>query len=313
MAYRSGTAFQDDYNNGGLDPTIDNSYGQAPARRVRNTNSAENEAGYSAGASRTHNAQNNWAYAANANNQSDADYDPDLARAAILQRYLQGEGGLQNNVKEYAGDLNTDVAKSAMANLLARAGQRREMRGQLGGLGAQQGQDENMMKRDASQALGEGVRNTRQNFNNRGLLYGGMREGGESQVKAGVASQLSSNMAGVKRDYAKQGDAMKTAIAQLGLATQKESQERVANIQDQTMKNNVARMQAYQQLGEGVGYAGGTIAHGMYGGATPQAPNATAGGSQASPSGGMEAAITGKPSWFYGDSPRQYAQPINEY
>jgi hypothetical protein len=226
-------------------------------KRINPISGRENEAAYSAGA--RNDAPNNlgWAYASNVTNAQDKDFDGDLYRASIIQRYLQGEGGLKNQIQAYAGDMNTDVARSAMNNLLARAGQRREMKGQLAGLGDMQRQEEDMVKSEGARAIGQGVKNTRQNFNQRGLLYGGMREGGEGAVKAQGAATVAQNLSGVKRDYSNQADALKRSIAQLGLASQKEAQERQAQVMEQSMRNQIARQQAYQQLGEGVGYAAG--------------------------------------------------------
>lgn len=228
-------------------------------RIINPTSYAENEAGYAAGARRGSVTApgGGWEYASNIYNADDDEFDSDLYRAAILQRYLRGEGGLQNQVKSYAGDLNTDVARSAMNNLLARASQRRGMKQQLSGLSALQGQEELLLKREAENAVGQGVKNTRQNFNRRGLLYGGMREGGEDQVRAQGAATLSRNLAESRQDYANQSDALKRSIATLGLQAQQESQQRLAQVQESAVRNQIARLQAYQQLGEGLGYAGG--------------------------------------------------------
>lgn len=223
------------------------------------TTDKENQAGYAAGAKadQTVGGGAGWEYASNIMNRNDPDFDDDLYRASILQRYLRGEGGLKNSVKGYAGDMNVDVARSAMNRYLAQAGQRKELKGQLGGLAGLQRQEEHVLKNEANQAIGEGVKNTRQNFNQRGLLYGGMREGGEQNVKAQGAATLSAGLAGVKRDYANQADATKAAIANIGLKTQQEAMQRANMVMETNMRNNVARQQAYQQLGEGVGYAAG--------------------------------------------------------
>lgn len=228
-------------------------------RQTIATSAAENQAGYSAGArsDQTVGQGAGWEHGSNVTNRNDADFDDDLYRASILQRYLRGEGGLQNSVKSYAGDLNTDVARSAMNKFLAQAGQRKGLKGQLAGLGAQQTQEEMLLKNEAREATGAGIKNTRQNFNQRGLLYGGMREGGEQNVKAQGAATLASGLAGVKRDYANQADATKAAIANIGLKTQQEAMQRANLVMETNMRNNVARQQAYQQLGEGVGYAAG--------------------------------------------------------
>lgn len=249
---------------------------QAQKQQLATATAQEQEAGFSAGASHTSNipGNSNWEHASNIYNQSDETYDADLYRAAILQRYLRGEGGLQNSVKSYAGDMNTDVARAAMNKYLAQAGQRKGLKGQLGGLGAMQGQEELHVKQDGERAIGEGVKNTRQNFNQRGLLYGGMREGGEAEVKAQGAATVANNLSGVKRDYANKTDAIKQSIAAIGLQNAQEAQQRQQVVMETSMRNSVARQQAYQQLGEGVGYAAGSY----YGNQRPGSDDPSAAG-----------------------------------
>ncbi len=240
---------------------------------IRATNQAENDAGYAAGARRGGPTTGGagWEYSANLTNAADPDYDADLYRASILQRYLRGERGLDHNVRAYAGDLNENVAQSAMQTFLTRASERRGLKGSLNQLGGMQKNEERLLEQEADSAVGAGVKATRQNYNQRGLLYSGMREGGEQGVKAQGAATLASGLAGTKQDYAKKADATRQAIAQLGLQSQKESQERLAAVQEQSMRNNISRMQAYQQLGEGVGYAAGNY-YGNRGQAAETAP-----------------------------------------
>lgn len=222
---------------------------------IRDTNARENELGYSAGARKT--PGKSWEYSSNIYNQNDADYDSDLYRAAILQRYLRGEGGLKGSVEAYAGGYRPDLAQTAMNKYLAQAGQRREMKGQLAGLGEVQGREERLLTNEANRAVDQGVKRTRENMNRRGLLYGGMREGGEAQVRAQGAATLSANLAGARRDYANQADAIKKSIASIGLANQQQQLEMANQVMESNMRNAIARRQAYQQLGEGVGYAAG--------------------------------------------------------
>lgn len=240
---------------------------------ARATTAAENQAGYAAGARAgtsilkdPNSTGAGWEYASNIYNRDDEDYDVDLYRAALMQRYLRGEGGMRGDVENLAGAYNPDSARAAMNKYLAQAGLRKEAKGQLKLLPGQQMQDELHVKQDAEQAIGQGVKSTRQNFNQRGLLYGGMREGGEGQVKAQGAATLANNLSGVKRDYANRADALKTSIAQTQLAQQQETMRQANAVAESNMRNSVARQQAYQQLGEGVGYAAGSYYGGSGGG-----------------------------------------------
>lgn len=112
----------------------------------------------------------------------------------------------------------------------------------------------------ANQALDEGTRNTRHNFNQRGLLYSGMREGGEQSVRGAVAGQYAKGMAGAERDVANSNDAAKAAYAAVDLENQQETLKMANAAFDTAHANNIARLQAMQQLGQGVGYAGGLLA-----------------------------------------------------
>ncbi len=126
---------------------------------------------------------------------------------------------------------------------------------------ARGGQDLESEKDDinavGAQALDSGTRNTRRNYNSRGLLYSGMREGGEQSVRGAVSSQLARGMAGAERDVRGSTDAAKAAYASVGLANQQENLKQANAAFDTAHANNIARLQAMQQLGQGVGYAGG--------------------------------------------------------
>ena len=127
-----------------------------------------------------------------------------------------------------------------------------------GNAGAEAGA-QGILKQEADVALKEGLGNTRKNFNRRGLLYSGMREGGEGSVKSSVASKLASDSSSTSRDFANQAAKQKEAYAAIGLQNQQQNLELANQAFDTTMRNSIARQQAYQQLGEGVGQAGGLL------------------------------------------------------
>ncbi len=132
-----------------------------------------------------------------------------------------------------------------------------------------QAQDQNKLA--AGQAVGQGLKNTRENFNSRGLLYSGAREGGEQAVQSAGASQLARSMAGTKQDSENSVKSAKAAYASVDLANQQDTLNRANQAFDTANQNNIARLQAMQQLGSGVGQAVGTIA-GSYYNPTPNAP-----------------------------------------
>ncbi len=168
--------------------------------------------------------------------------------------------------------------------------------------------DKDEITRSTNQALDEGTRNTRQNYNQRGLLYSGMREGGEQAVRGAVAGQYASGMAGAERDVGNEVQGAKAAYGAVDLASQQEQLKMANSAFDTAHANNIARLQAMQQLGQGVGYGAGVVAGG-YNQQPAQSP--TAGWN---PQGLSQPALGSQysqqqPSWFYGQEPRPYAQP----
>lgn len=180
--------------------------------------------------------------------------DGDLYHAAMMQRYIMGDQRYRGDAQAWAGTLNTDTVKSAIEGLRARAGQRSGLKNQLSSLSGEQMKEESLLKREADRAVGQGVQKTRENYNRRGLLYSGMREGGEQGVRAQGAAQLQGTISDSRRDYAKKADATKEAIAKLGMAQQQQALELQRQVFETSMRNSVARQQAFQQLGSGVGY-----------------------------------------------------------
>ncbi len=108
--------------------------------------------------------------------------------------------------------------------------------------------------------LGQGLRNTRENFNNRGLLYSGARVGGEQSVRSQAAGELASGLAGTKQDYANQKTLAQNAYASVDLANQQQTLDMANSAFDTANQNSIARMQAAQQLSGGIGAAAGTVA-----------------------------------------------------
>lgn len=150
---------------------------------------------------------------------------------------------------------------------------------QIGGNEEQKKNSISSIYGNASQALGQGLKSTRENFNRRGLLYSGMRESGEASVRGGVGAKLAGDVSGTNREYANSLEKAKQAYASIGMASAQENMN-LANQAFQTVnQNNIARLQAYQQFAGGLGQAAG-YAYGSYGskGAQPGAPQSQGGG-----------------------------------
>jgi hypothetical protein len=111
---------------------------------------------------------------------------------------------------------------------------------------------------EATRALNQGLKKTNENYNNRGLLYSGLREGGEQKVRAGVGAKLSSDIASTNREMSNVAAKAKAAYAQVGLQNQQQTIELANQAFETASRNNVARLQAYQQFWGGLGQAAGT-------------------------------------------------------
>ncbi len=121
-------------------------------------------------------------------------------------------------------------------------------------------EQENNLKQSAGEALGQGLKGTRENFNRRGLLYSGGRESGENKVKGSVAGSLASGLSGARRESANSLSSAQNAYGSVDLANQQQSLELAHQAFDTANQNNIARLQAMQQLGLGLGSAVGSIA-----------------------------------------------------
>jgi len=192
------------------------------------------------------------------------------AQAAAAQRRSAAEaaarrstgGGSFNRIIRRATDdyYKSDLMQSGLRTMDAKSQLRQGLLSSIEDMPGSYTDETNLLKQEANTALGEGVSNTRKNYNNRGMLYSGLRESGENSVKSNVASSLAKGMAGTTRDYQQTLDKRKQALASIGLQQQQQALEQASQAFEMTTRNNVARAQAMQQLGEGVGRAYGSYA-----------------------------------------------------
>ncbi len=167
---------------------------------------------------------------------------------------------------------NSAENNANLTAVMARIGLKNSLGQAIGGNAELEGRAEDSIKGTANQAMHEGLHKTRENFNNRGLLYSGMREGGEGQVKANVAGEMAGDLSSNKREFSNLQDQQKAAYASIGLAQQKEKVDLANQTFDTVSRNNVAKLQAYQELAGGVGKAAGMYAYGKFHGDKPTLP-----------------------------------------
>jgi hypothetical protein len=188
-------------------------------------------------------------YNYNTGNSSDADVN--------AAQYLTNEMGNAAAGKDSGVDSAADQAQLNMYE--GRIVEKNSLSDAINQNPALEAQAEDTDRSAANSSLASGVKNTQQNYNNRGLLYSGMRQGGEDSVREGVASQMASNLAGTKSDYANSLTSAKNAYASVDLANAQDQIDRSNAAFDTANQNNIARLQAQQQLGEGLGKAVGGV------------------------------------------------------
>lgn len=158
-------------------------------------------------------------------------------------------------------------------------------------LSGYQQQASDQIGKEGDLALQSGLKGTRQNFNRRGLLYSGLREGGEQDVRGKVASGMAGQKAQSNQDLNKMAQAKWAKAGQVGLQGYQDAVNREAEIAGINLQNQVARAQAMQQLGQVGGYAAGS----MYANRDVSAPNTGAAGYSSSynPYGNQPRAVPG--------------------
>lgn len=175
-----------------------------------------------------------------------ADPSVRLAQTYLNQYYYGGDKvkGMPGTYKNYEDQANKVALKKSLAQSITDAPKNL-------------GEEIGLLRGDAGQALDTGLKKTRQNFNSRGLLYSGLREGGEQQVRGRVASALAESEAGARRDTENLITERKKAFASIGLAEQEQRNQLAQAAFEKSYQNSIARRQALQQLGQGVGQAAG--------------------------------------------------------
>ena len=183
--------------------------------------------------------------------------DSDLIHAAILSRYVNGESGFKRDARAFAGSANVDVARSAINSMLARSNQRKGLNSAIAGAPEELQKEEGILKAQADQSLSQGLEGTRKNFNRRGLLFSGLREGGEQTVRNSVGNALQSSLQSARQGSQDLTTKRKAAVASLGLQAEKESLAQAEQQFQINMQSSVARQQALQQLSGSLGQIGG--------------------------------------------------------
>lgn len=190
--------------------------------------------------------------------------DSDVRHAQWLtDRLYNASHGMDSGVNGAADQaaLDMHLGRIKLKNSLAES---------ISGNEGLEGNAEDALRSKTQEALGQGLKTTKENYNRRGLLYSGLREGGEEQIKGAAASGLGSGLSNTKREFQNLQDQQKAAYASIGLADQKAKMDASDAAFETVNRNSIARMQATQQLAGGLGQVAGYFASGNYGGQQPQ-------------------------------------------
>lgn len=169
------------------------------------------------------------------------------------QGYSSKDAGMRAHEDIYGNLGRMRNSRADIANYKLREG----LRSNIADAPDQLREDKRLLLNESNNALAQGIKNTRENFNSRGMLYSGMRQGGEQSLRTKVASTLASGMRDATRDSDKAVTGYRQQLASVGLRSAQAAQEQAERTFESNMRNRVARIQAMQQLGEGVGYAAG--------------------------------------------------------
>lgn len=131
------------------------------------------------------------------------------------------------------------------------------------GLTSSENDASNDIKNQAGTALDQGIRQTREGANSRGLLYSGLREGAEQGVRGRVANAMASQINQSNSDLNKAADARDNTAAQAALGQAAAAQAAQAEVDKANSENAVFRAQQMQQISGAAGYGFGQL----YGGA----------------------------------------------
>lgn len=143
------------------------------------------------------------------------------------------------------------------------------------GLGGMQKSASDQIGKEGDMALEKGLTGNRRNYNRRGLLFSGLREGGDQDVRGRVASTMAGQKAQSNKELSDMAKSKWNTVAQVGLQGYQDSVNREAEIAGISLQNQVARAQSMQQLGQVGGQATGYF----YGGGGQQStPNTGTGG-----------------------------------
>lgn len=209
-----------------------------PNRRIRTTENPYDPSLYDV------QFRNTPGFGAGSTNDNLYSADPNVRLAqTYLNQYYAGGGrvkGMPGTYKNYEEQANKVALKRALAQGITDAP--KQLQEELG-----------LLRGDAAGALESSLGQTRRNFNRRGLLYSGLRQAGESQVRGRVASTLARSEAEARRETQNVLDKRKAAFAAIGLADQEAKNREAQAAFEMSYRNSIARQQALQELSGGIG------------------------------------------------------------
>lgn len=217
---------------------------------------------------------NGWNQSSTFSGPNAAQTDPDAeAYAEIGNEEAQARAGLNPGVSYSADDALESMygSRIGVKNTLGQ-----DIANAPGLLGSQLGQDQAV----ANQQIGQGVQNTRYNYNSRGLLYSGLEQGGENQVRSQGALALEAQEASDVSQAQQAQTQYRAMYNQVDLNSQAQNLQLATQAVNIGLQNQTARSQALQQFGGGIGQGAGAIVGGLTSNnpaPTPTSTNPTAG------------------------------------
>ena len=131
----------------------------------------------------------------------------------------------------------------------------REFREEAGDIAAEQG---GLLRRQAEDVLEEGTQDIRKGYSSRGLLYSGIRQKAEGDLRGQVSGELARSQAQLQSDLEDEARAKEFMAARYGLQGYEEARQRYEDVYNRRLRNALESRKRFAGVGAGLGYLMGS-------------------------------------------------------
>jgi len=117
-----------------------------------------------------------------------------------------------------------------------------------------------LLESGVDRSLDQGLKKTRENYSDRGLLFSGFRQGAEGSLRAQAGEQKARGRQEITKGFEDTLQAKKRATAHMGLQTYASALDTQVQTMNTQMQNSIQRRRMRGQLAAGLGAAAGIYA-----------------------------------------------------